>query len=554
MKRVAIFYFLILGMLIQAQDMLIPYRVGDKMGLIDGEDKIVVEPKYEEIEWLTGTYFQFTQKIHVEDSLEIEPGEFLKRNHEIPVKGLIQNGKTIIEPQPVAGYQVLPNMMINALFTGDAEKLSLNQQQFEQFKDKKPLFFLFNTEGKNLNPEGFRRLELVDTAGINSRNPQKARYALLFMENFHKEFKMCVFDAEIGGIKECLFENVSNFEVKNKNLKTKSFYLKFKDVDGNVQNKVLKITSDYFLLEEMTEAEALPETKPLQELVEENIQKNADLEVAAAQNSVSSYYQFENGVLKYKNGKAEEKEIKIKKEIQPIFKNPRNFNYSNSLIYKKGNQYGLIQNGEITEPKYDSMIYFGNNYYLVCKKMSSKLKCGTLDLNGNEIIPMQYDSIFPKMKYYQMEKDNTGKFQLVLKDEKVPMMKTNDENSYFINPLNNIVVVKDGKTGMLSLTNEEIFPVEYDEIGMNGYQTQGGKMSQFIVLKKDGQYGVVMKNYDPSTQQTLQSIIEPIFPYFPAFYFKDYYGKKDFYLFGLVDEEGEIQTYASEIGKIYSKH
>jgi len=554
MKKAVVFYFLVFGMLIQAQEMLIPYRVGDKMGLIDENDKIVVEPKFEEIEWLTGTYFQFSQKIHVQDSLETEPGKFLKRNHEIPVKGLIQNGKIIIDPQPVLGYQVLPNMMINALFTGDAEKLSLNQQQYERFKDKKSLFFLFNTKGENLNSEGFKRLELVDTAGTHSRNPQKARYALLFMENFKKEFKMCVFDAEMGGIKECLFENVTDFEVKNKDLKTKSFYIKFRDAHGNIQNKVVKITSDYFLLEEMTEAKTLPETKPLQELVEENIQRNADLEVASPQNSASPYYQLENGVLNYKNGKNEDKTIEIKKYIQPIFKNPRYLNYSNSLIYKKGNQYGLFQNGEITEAKYDSMIYFGNDYYLVCKKKDAKLKCGTLDLNGNEVIPMEYDSIFPQMKYYQMEKDNTGRFQLVLKDEKVPMVKTNEEISYFIRPWVNIVVVKDGKAGVLSLNNDEIFPVDYDEIGLNGFKSGVGKNSQFIVLKKDGQYGVVMKNYDPLTQQTLQSIIEPIFPYFPAFYFKDYYGKKDFYLFGLVDEQGEIQTYASGIGRIYSKN
>src|SRR5690554_1295190 len=100
MKRLIGFYFLIFGTLVYGQEMLIPYRVGEKMGLINEADKVVVEPKYDEIDWLSGSYFQFTQKVRVKDSLETEPGKFLQRNHEIPLRGLMHEGKVIIEPQP----------------------------------------------------------------------------------------------------------------------------------------------------------------------------------------------------------------------------------------------------------------------------------------------------------------------------------------------------------------------------------------------------------------------------------------------------------------------
>lgn len=553
MKRLIGFYFLIFGTLVYGQEMLIPYRVGEKMGLINEADKVVVEPKYDEIDWLSGSYFQFTQKVRVKDSLETEPGKFLQRNHEIPLRGLMHEGKVIIEPQPFMGYHLLPGMMVNAMFGGDAEKLSLNQQQYDNFKNKKPLLFLFNAKGENVNPQGFRRLELVDTAGISIRNSQGAKYALLFMENFQKQFKMCVFDVDEGNIKECLFENVTEFGLVHMDYQNKSYVVRFKDAKGKIYNKVVKTTPDYFFLEEAPESK--PEGRPLPELIQENLQKSADLQAASPHTeSEGPQYWLENGVVKYKEGNNLEKELELAKDIAPKFKNARNRNLSAGLIYKKGNQYGLIQNGEIIEPKYDSLIYFGNDYYLACKKINTKLKCGTLDLNEYTVIPFEYDSIAPKMKTYEFKKmPASDGFQMVLKAEDPPVQEADSASSYFMKPSANVIVYKDGKSGMRSLNNEEVFSVEYEEIGMNGFKTKGEKNTKYIVLKKNGQFGVVMKNFDSDTKQSVQTIIEPIFPYFPAFYFKDYYGNKGFYLFGLVDENGKLKSYASEIGRVYSE-
>ena len=107
--------------------------------------------------------------------------------------------------------------------------------------------------------------------------------------------------------------------------------------------------------------------------------------------------------------------------------------------------------------------------------------------------------------------------------------------------------------GLVKLNNDEVLPLIYEEIGVNGIKTRGLALHNYMIIKQDGNYGVVMLNFNSEIQQSVLEVIEPIFPNFPAFYFKDYYGKKGFHLFGLMDENGKFLEYASEIGKIYSK-
>ena len=51
--------------------------------------------------------------------------------------------------------------------------------------------------------------------------------------------------------------------------------------------------------------------------------------------------------------------------------------------------------------------------------------------------------------------------------------------------------------------------------------------TQFVVLKKEGLYGLILTIYDADTKKELIETIEPIFPYYPAYYYPDFYGQKN---------------------------
>lgn len=553
MKKLLIFSILLGSLPVLAQEILIPYKVNGKFGLADEKDKMVVEAKYDEMVWLGNDYFQAAETIQIKDQLETEPGKKVSRDHPVKLKSLIYKGKELIAPQPYSGFQVVPEMMINARFDGDAEKLSLNQKQYKNLKGKSPLYFLYNAKGENVSPEGFRRLEFVDSAGISNRNPKRAKYALLFMENFQKQFHMCVFDSDEGKIKECLFQDVTDFKVLGNDPATKKYYLDYKDSQKKDWQKVVQITKEYFTIQDRTEP--LPDRKEMREQMREN--QNSNPIMAAPENMQGSapkfsHYYLEDEKLKYSNENGGGIEVKMQKSITPIWRQSKLPKQRESLIYKEGNRFGFIENGKVSDAEYDSLAYFGMNHYLACKKINVKIKCGTIDREGKTVIPMEYDSILGKMKNFELNR-TSKKLELIEEIEVSPVGNPTSENSYFIKSTGNLVVYKNGKAGLMKLNNEMVLPIIYDEIGMNNLKTRGLAVHQYIVLKEKGNYGVVMSNFDSETGQTLQEIIEPIFSDFPAYYFKDYGGKKGFYLFGLMDEEGNIVSYASEIGRIFEK-
>lgn len=551
MKKFIIFIFLIAALPVFSQEILIPFKSGKKFGLMDESDKVIVEANYDEVEWLGDEYFQAEERLLVNDKIKTDSGQ-IERNGLIPVKSLIHKGKVLIEPSPYSYYQVMPGMLISAWFTGEAEKMSLNQKQYDNLKGKSLVFFLYNLKGENLNPEGYRRLEFVDATGRSDQNPEKLKYALLFMENFQNEFEMAVFDADEGKIKEFLFQNVTDFKVLINDPKTRTYSLEYKDSNQDIQRKKVLKTSDYFLMEEMTEP--VPDrAEILQEMDEDLLAINAQLVPEKAIKSEGfSHYFMENGILKYENDKGKISHVKLLAGSKVSLRMPQINRQKENVIYKKGKLFGWVKKGIQEKASYDSLAYFGNSQFLICDKINSQLKCGTLDSKGNAVIPMEYDSISGRMKTYRIDKRN-GKLSLRKDNRETSIEKTDTENPFYIQTEANIVVYKNGKAGMVKPNGNLVLPLEYDEIGMNGMKTRGPAISDFIVLKEGNQYGVIMSNFDSETKQYLQEILEPMFSYFPAFYFKDYYGKKGFHLFGLMDDNGKIQAYASEIGRVFIK-
>jgi hypothetical protein len=115
-------------------------------------------------------------------------------------------------------------------------------------------------------------------------------------------------------------------------------------------------------------------------------------------------------------------------------------------------------------------------------------------------------------------------------------------------------VYKNGKAGMLSTLTETIIPAEYDMIVDNGLHYSMPRKSEFVILKKNGLYGVteIKFNRELKKHESVNTI-QPVFNHIPAFYINDYYNIQGLRLYGLYDQDFKFLGYADKSGRKYYK-
>lgn len=503
---------------LNAQDVLIPYKKADKFGLIDQNAQIKIEPKYDQLNWLTGKYFIST----------VNEGNTV-------LHSLIHKDKEIIKPQPSLIYRVLPDMMILGVLKDGAEPNS-------------PLrYVLYDSNGKKVESAEFKKLELMGTAGKSSQNQNRPKYALLFSEDFQDRPGIFVFDGDTGKIKEWYFREVTDFKLLRKNKVGDTFYFSYVDSKKKEQKKILKITKENFSFEDF--GGEVPEPEIIG--TDKNTEIKSKETVKSGKHEKRSLYKDEDGKILYRKDSAEFRQLELSKDIEPIFKYSKIKNQAGDLIYKSNEKFGWIRDGEPTEAVYDSITYFGNDYYQVCLKKDNQFKCGTLSHDFQPILPIKYDSILGVMNRFEFEpKKGSSDFELKMKSGSGNMKP--DEISYVQPVFRNIVGYKDGKAFLMSPAGKQMFSSGFDEVGRNGVNLPGEIETDFIVLKKDGLYGLILTVYDAESGSNVQQTIEPVFTDYPAFYIKNYYEQPGYILFGLYDEKGHFSAYASDFGVVYA--
>lgn len=531
---------------LSAQEVLFPYKKGNLFGLVNEKDEFVVQPKYSEINWLLDKYFLTGEKVKGSNS------------ESLLYRSLYFGSKEIIGSDRFLGFQILPDMMISGKYQDFISKDDATASL--ELKNKSGSFALYDWKG-NLVQSGFKRLDYIDSTGVSVRGEKIAKYTLLFAQTPEDKFGVFVFDTDAGKIKEWLFEGATNLKVEESKANLKTYYLNYTDKNNLVVDKKMGKENGYFYIVDYDlEAEKINKTRqPIanSDVVAKEIEKGNIVPANQVKDSPHSSKTFRPRILFAENQvkfiPEQDKyiDVKLAEDEKPIFMDVEFRNQIQHLIYKKGNKFGLIKEGKVEKAEYDSLAYFGNDYFLACNKVSAKWKCGTLSNNGEIVIPLNYDSISGSFKHYRYIEESKGIEKLVLLNSKSRFYNEPKKHTHFVGVNKYVIAYKDGKVGMMKLNNEIVFPVEYDEIGENSIRPFGNRISNFIVLKKDNHYGVVMMAYDPVTKETYQQTIEPLFPYFPAFYLNDYYNQPGLKLFGLMDEKGNFITYASEIGKLY---
>ncbi|MDD3772713.1 MAG: hypothetical protein PHC38_08670 [Weeksellaceae bacterium] len=553
-KDIFLLIILFVSFSVSAQSILIPYKSGEKYGMLNEQNEVVIQPEFSDLEWLTDKYFVASQTVIRSEKIKKSANEFLDKDQKIQLKSLYYQDKNLIAPEIYSAYKVVPEVLIMAFFQGKPEEMSRTQAQYDQIKDKPLYFTLFDFEGNRVGEEFYQRLELIALSGKSDRNEKLEKHALFFVQKFDNQFDMFVYDADAKMISNYFFQNATQFKVLDKDFTSGSYFISYVDKENKQQQKEIKINSNSFELIDF-EGERTPfrmNRDILEENQKENPIKKVELNPQSEESSqhFRSYYEQKKDSLVFVKSREEIKEIQLDENTKVFFKRSDFQNQTENLIYKKNNKYGWIQNGEFSETQFDSLAYFGNSYFLACQKNNkSQWKCGVLGMKAESILPLEYDELIGQPKQFEFQKEGE---QIKLKVQFKPTVK--EEFSPYYLPLgSSVFAYKNGKVGILKLNGTQVLPIEYDEIANNKVQVKGEKETQFMVLKKENLYGVIMNVFDVETKQTVQQMIEPVFPDYPVYYFKDYYGISGFNLFALYDENGKFIAFANEFSHVYKK-
>lgn len=550
MKKLIFVFLVLLSFGLSAQQILFPYRAGKLFGLKDQSDKVIVKPEYEHIQWVADHYFITTKKVEVEPLLLLKSNAYIKRSELAEYKGVIRDGKVIIEPQVYTQFQIEPELFILGLFYSNPEEVSKDQKQYDELVQKPNHIRLFDDLGKRIGEKDYLRLEVVGVTG-KQKSDKQARFVLFFAQDFNQASSLMVYDAQERKIKEYLTQNMTDFFVLDNISEPGHFYISYQDKNLIQKNQVIIIDRDYFKLEDAMapQRNAVGVDKNAEFSKSETFMPPGENSTIPQTNKQHEVFVQQDGKFYFQNQNKEKTELKSGNDIAYLFSDIRQKEQIRPLLYKQNKKFGWMRGAEHQPAIYDSMAYFGAEHFLACKKVDEKLKCGLLNEQFEVQIPIDYDSIFGRLKKFEYFQNRAGDYYLEANFDyfKRNLLKT---RPYFISATNQLQTYKNGKAGLMTLSNQVLIPNEYDEIGQNGVNSMKGN-TQFVVLKKEGLYGLILTIYDANTKKELTETIEPIFPYYPAYYYPDYYGQKNYRLFVLFDENGHFMCYANEFGKVF---
>jgi len=188
----------------------------------------------------------------------------------------------------------------------------------------------------------------------------------------------------------------------------------------------------------------------------------------------------ENDIYKYGYINSEGKQLLDIKynQIERIYNN--NKNDDTYLVAFENEKAGFYKNSNnILKHEYEDIIYDFNNNCLIIQKDN---KQGVFDLNGNEIINVQYDNIFTSGKYVNAQNESIIDIYNYNTKEKI-----NIDNVIAVNETLNtkyaIVITTQEKYKILNLENNELKTEEYDYLE---YMYDNN-----FIANKQGKYGIV---------------------------------------------------------------
>jgi WG containing repeat len=550
-----------------AQTALIPYRVGDKWGLSDEKGTLVVPTTYDYMRYLEGHYFECANRKTPTDTSANARRRAAPNARESYTKGLFRENQLLIAPQE------FPNFLIREHFIIASE----NPYRPENC-------VLYNLKGEKIIAETMNTLYINDKRDVGQLGRVSQRYTLLSIifrqkRRAEKTTSIAIFDNETQQIDSYLLDKVSDFKVEKNQQYRIPVLCTYSDSTGFHEQYMCFKDNRFQLLDKSKFAEV--ETRP-ESLVRADEAKVESIEIKTSKDwdnvavpdapqalpfgerekmrnaqraAANAYYQIRQDSLFYVIAE-QAKWVKMPKDARLIYKNLAERIQPEGIIYKSKNRFGFVRKGVAEESRYDSLLYFGQNY-IVCQQIKQQWKCGVMDKDGKMTIPMVYDSIQGELKYIQF--DDRGnplneKRRFWVIKEKRDYSPPTPQNPYSRKAANPMLVYQNGKAGMVSKDNDIVIPIQYDTIVGNGFQFSQPQLTDFILLKNNGRYGLTRLEYVSATKKYApRNTVEPIFKYLPCTYRTDFYDQQGFLLYELYDEDARINGFARADGFLYFK-
>lgn len=576
MKKLYTFFLLAVSQSSIAQKILVPYRVDSLFGLADEKGKIVLQPTYDHMHWLNGSWFETRKEVLLNDTLETGPRQYVTRNKTIKVTGLVNNGKIVVENEPFNAYEIIAGKCIVARYEGRGNNLT--KEQYSKYGDTRKLYSLFNLAGKNLYPDNFRSIRKMDTAGVSIQHKTGARYILFWVTHFNNNQSLLVFDCDKQAISKWLVQNA-------RSLRPESFrgeipgqiLLGITDSVGNMTSQLLDYSQGEFVLRS-TMATLKQRRKDNDDVVEvgergsgsgngNGIRAESDWGDAVAEPpsdyiggkrpepKFDPYHIFAKDSLFYITSRESKSPVSLPTGAKIIKMVPYSMTQYQPVIVIADNHFYIVKDDKQGQTAYDSLIYFGQNF-LAWKKIDGKIKAGVIDANDSVIIPFQYDSLYAGIRYLQLVAINPAARILtyrVVYNEADLKHSTHNPNPYYRATANHVTVFKNGKCGVLNMNGDVVIPFKYDMVARNGMEHSRPRKDDFIVLVDKGRYGITNFKHDREKKRDVMSddTIEPIFEYIPGFYYQDYYGVRNFKLIGLYNFQTVFMGYGTPNGQLF---
>ncbi|MGV3459576.1 MAG: WG repeat-containing protein [Flavobacterium sp.] len=528
MKKIFTLLVLLVTGLMYSQEVLVPFRVGDKFGLSDLNGKMKLEAKYEFINPEKDGNFTFEDE---------------------GVSGLIIGGKEIISLPGEFRFELVKGKFIVAKAKG-----YIKNEQGRKVKNEKIL--MFTTAGKSLIDRDYKNLQMVYAYG--GKNDKEAAVFVFHVHFADGTQALYVFDAQKQKVTDKLFEKSSNIKPIDRDIEANEIFVGVTTADGKAAEYVLsykngKVVASPSAGREKPFAKAKKAEKDNVEVVQINpgdydnvavpdvpMDDRADLTTKVKHYNTTLALDDKTITATYK-GYYSQKEITSKKMELPkeatdivrgnwlmTFTSPgKSQNVYNYVAYTVNGKKGIFLTDSLhVKPAYDelTLVKFkkGNSNFPALivgnKDKAGRMKYGIINEKTETLVPIQYD----KIDYLLDENYSRGQSVKTLEDY--------------------MVVLKDGKYGIINYKNVEMLPVKYTEI-----IRKSDSYSTTYTLRNGDKYGILKFEFN-----TQKDFADAFFPYPVGFVLKDYAGVKGKDMIWL-EKDGRLFCYARPDGFLYYK-
>lgn len=180
MLKTLIILFILTPIILTAQNQLIPYRIGDKFGLINEQKKIVVKAEYDIIDFVNSNSNVFIAYNNI-------------NNEQSAVSSLIKNGKVIIKPNQARNYFIRGDFFVSEHYTQINEK----KDDLNEHKN------LYSSNGKLLI-ENKKDINIVNVR----ENEQNMEDVLIHSIDQNNLFSIALFNKKKQKITSTLLNNI----------------------------------------------------------------------------------------------------------------------------------------------------------------------------------------------------------------------------------------------------------------------------------------------------------------------------------------------------------